>query len=177
MPKFEIERCISGNYPYKLYHVTIGDSEPRVFLNAYKAWNYYFTGDPNKYSRRLEDGTKTREANQRLINEAYAHISKTRRKSVDSEGACVYGGIGCAFSPAIRDEFITLCDVLTLVDMFNNFRVYLKPWARDCSLLLAVRVQKCHDNATDNPDLFYGEFLLNLKRLCIDKGYEFPGEI
>ena len=47
----------------------------------------------------------TREANQRLIDEAYEHINRTGVPSVDDNEDCCYSGTGCAFTPALTLEF------------------------------------------------------------------------
>ncbi len=55
-------------------------------------------------------------ANQRLLNEAWTHLSKTKKKSTElsAEGAkCTYGSSGCAFAPAVDIEKATQKNLLT----------------------------------------------------------------
>lgn len=117
----------------------------------------------------------TKESNQRLVNEAYAHLKKTKKKSMIN-GDCSYQGSGCAFSPAmIYPESIAGTALASkFVDL--NPKV-LHPWARSCDPFFANSVQRCHDlclNEVGNE--FFKEFCLRLANLCKDYNLVMPKE-
>lgn len=41
---------------------------------------------------------------QEVFNRAYLHVMKNGRPSIDSDGTCIYGGIGCAAAPFLKEE-------------------------------------------------------------------------
>ena len=115
-------------------------------------------------------------ANQRLINEAYAHLTTTGVPSVDKHGQCTYSGTGCAFAPAIKpDKRAALKQKAAANSLLTLCRPSLEEWALPLDKYFAREVQACHDNAVDAPD-FLQAFNHRLKCLCESKDYTYPGD-
>ncbi len=95
-------------------------------------------------------------ANQRLLDEAWAHIIAQGHASVyeDSDmryedGVCRYDGgdgIGCAFAPAIKD-YDPEMETVSAADVIEQFPNKVHAWVRDVNKLFANEVQRAHDNA------------------------------
>ena len=118
----------------------------------------------------------SREANQRLVDEAYAHVNSVGKPSVDKRGRCVYGGIGCAFSPAVLKEHRDhLAVKLDAKDLIFHHQDKLQYWARECDPSFANDVQSCHDVYSECKD-FLTNFNFELKGLCNKHNYKFPGD-
>lgn len=121
---------------------------------------------------------KTKEANQRLVNEAYAHLKKTKKKSVsqlsDTGNICCYSGSGCAFSPALKDAKSCALGVSASEIVIYNSSL-LHNWAKDCNPIFADDIQDCHDRCNNQEgDAFFKEFSSNLYELCTTEDYDFP---
>lgn len=132
---------------------------------------------------------KRHEANQRLINEAHAHVNRNGRPSFKGtypKIQCIYSGIGCAFSPAIKPEYRENADDLSLgaAGIIDTHSHILQDWAKYVHPLIADLVQDCHDGCLgycnfldpDVTDSFTEEFNKRLRQLCESEGYKFPGD-
>lgn len=122
---------------------------------------------------------KQKKANQRLVNEAWKHLSQTNRKS-ERSGECIYVGTGCAFSVAIKKRYRDDLDPATPREfsptaegVMSGYPGYLKKWAIDCCPVFAGKVQKCHDLA-DSGRTFLDSFREALKDLCDDNDIKYP---
>ena len=115
-------------------------------------------------------------ANQRLINEAYAHLTTTGVPSVDKHGHCTYSGIGCALAPAIKpDRRATLKQDSAAVSLLTLCRPSLEEWALPLDKYFAREVQVCHDHSIEATD-FLEAFKRKLKYLCKSRYYTYPGD-
>ncbi len=120
-------------------------------------------------------------ANQRLLNEAWTHLSKTKKKAMNSEGFCTYVGSGCAFSPAVdipkaQEKKLLGKGAATLI---VGYPEVLHPWARDIQPSFAQKVQnECHDRIKEssNPDYFVNEVKASISTICSMENYDYPWE-
>lgn len=118
--------------------------------------------------------SKTKKANQRLVNEAFAHLSKTKQKSVVGN-KCSYAGSGCAFSPALKDpQSFGGSSIASAI--IRDMPHLLHDWAKDCDGEFANAVQACHDLCSENKT-FFEHFSTRLKDLCSKEGYDFPKKV
>lgn len=122
-------------------------------------------------------------ANQRLVNEAYAHIKATGKASLDRNGDCSYAGSGCAFSPAIKPKYRENGNIVARGASYviRNYPEFLENWARRLNPILAQAVQNCHDvpalREIDEGESFtFEEFARRLERVCKDHSLHFPGD-
>lgn len=131
-------------------------------------------------------------ANQRLINESYAHVMRNgmastfmnQKLSTPTE-QCQFAGIGCAFAPAIRPEMRETADedygcaasILQEEDR-EKMEAILEPWALYIDSTLAAEVQGCHDDhyLEDEPEFFVGKYAADLKTTCENFDLVFPGD-
>lgn len=100
---------------------------------------------------------KTHEANQQLLNEAWAHIIKQGCASVleacdvdYADASCQYRnpqGLGCAMAPVIVD-YDPEMETISAADLLSQFGENLHAWALDVRPDFAGEVQRAHDNAT-----------------------------
>ena len=121
----------------------------------------------------------SREANQRLVDEAYAHVNAVGKPSVDKRGRCVYGGVGCAFSPAVLDGFKSQADRIKggndASSLIKDSPHFLKDWAQKIDSGFAQYVQFCHDDNKHSEDFLY-YFNKGIRYLCDKENYKFPGD-
>lgn len=120
-----------------------------------------------------------RAATQRLVDEAYAHIQKTRNPSVTPMFNCSYAGIGCAFSPAIKPQFRNNAELDGLVAtlVIREFPTMLEDWAKEVIDKHAQRIQGCHDRYSHlKGEAFVRAFNEALEEFCTYFGYTYPGE-
>lgn len=115
--------------------------------------------------------TKTQRVNQRLVDEAYAHLKETECRSVDKAGLCQYGGTGCAFRPAIK-TYDARMEHHSASDLIKRFPEYLHEWVLDVDPSLANEVQGCHDSAVVGE--FWEMFNKYLRELCEKEELKHP---
>ena len=113
-------------------------------------------------------------ANQRLVHEAFAHLSKTQQLSMEN-GTCCYTGSGCAFSPAIQPEYLAKHHNTNAASVIMDHPEHLHEWAQACDPNFANYVQNCHDRLKDSWDVqqgpaFVEAFKHNLEQLISDYG-------
>lgn len=116
---------------------------------------------------------------QRLVNEAYAHIHKTEKASVNEEGTCLYSGSGCAFSPAIKPSFRKKLDAnnQNAGALLEYHPEKLEDWVVQVNPEFANDVQACHDDSSvASVNKFLESFDKRLKALCDQEGFTFPGD-
>lgn len=84
---------------------------------------------------------------QEVFNRAYLHVMKNGRPSIDSDGICTYGGIGCAAAPFLKEE---------LRDITNGGWRYLVMDGRVSRAhdRLIHKLQIAHDEAAYIPRVF-----------------------
>lgn len=118
---------------------------------------------------------ETAQANARLAKEALAHIRKTRKPSavikIDKLGcqynSCAYGGIGCAFSVALRPGLPEHFEGKHAPFFIEDNPELLLEWARPCNASFAKEVQIAHDNlANQKGDAFVEAFESSLWQAC-----------
>lgn len=82
-------------------------------------------------------------SSQEVFDMALAHVRKTGKKSFEEVvRSCEYGGIGCAASPFLKDEYKDIADKTgQWRGLFNAKLVPLK------HLELVSSIQTCHDDA------------------------------
>ena len=130
--------------------------------------------NPNELER------KTQEANQRLFNEAWNHITAQGAPSTTVGVGCAYRGSGdlsCAFAPAIEEyhDFMESKGAATLLDEYSE---YLHPWVRECDYTLANDVQRAHDDPAFEVegDAFVAAFQAEMRDIAKTYGLEVPDE-
>ena len=109
----------------------------------------------------------TLKANTRLAREAWEHISKTKKPSVGSDGFCIYGGCGCAFSPAIRNHCMAdeLGDSAGFIIIRRSYLLF--DWALNCEPVFSNEVQDSHDHIQHLlGDEFVQAFGSSLAKVC-----------
>lgn len=144
----------------------------------------------------------TEQATQRMINEAYNHLHKTGKKSIEGGGSCCYTGSGCALRPLFANHVVVedlsrailggnANRLLKLNNEFNyanylnewvhdneiHYGNYLKEWVKNIDNSIAYKIQKCHDLCgAREGDEFLREFDESLRKLCESNNYTFPGD-
>lgn len=116
-------------------------------------------------------------ANARLAKEALSHIRKTKQASrVPGGEKCLYGGTGCAFSPAIPEKSRKKADALKYgraSDVIYAGLVF--DWAKHCCPIFANDLQIQHDKNKDlSGDLFVKAFEAGLQVVCAEHDVEYP---
>jgi len=121
--------------------------------------------------------------NQQLANEAYAHLKKTGKQSLQDHPnggrkVCIYSSTGCAFSPAVLPEKRKECDELFICagDLIYTHPECLQPWAQRVSPAFANDVQDAHDNINALSQTFFQDFSDSLLLLCEEYELEYPGD-
>jgi len=110
-------------------------------------------------------------ADQQLVNESWAHISKTKTRSVNENGICIYGGCGCALQPTLinPDETQKRVGSSAIVQIIANYPEHLHPWARTVDRFFARDVQFCHDYEVPDNLIFLDVFARRLAALIRTK--------
>ena len=122
-------------------------------------------------------------ANQRLLNEASAHINAQGCKS-GSTDSCEYEHrfadhptLHCAFWPAIETYRADMEDSAAS-DLISCWNDCLFTWASDLDPAFADELQAAHDNAHDDEgnEHFIREFNSALQSIARNHGLEIPPE-
>ena len=89
-----------------------------------------------------------KEANQRLVNEAHAHLHKTGKQST-VDGSCCYNGSGCAMYPIfVDDDARDESEGAAASAVIAETPHFIRPWARHAGFVFADDLQRCHDEWT-----------------------------
>lgn len=111
---------------------------------------------------------------QRLFNEALAHIRKQGKPSIDDDNACLYRspeGLGCAFAPAIKHYDPDMEDS-TANHLLENHKEDLYDWVHDVDTNFALDLQNAHDCNSKAPN-FMVEFENSMGYLVDKWGLEY----
>ena len=108
----------------------------------------------------------TKLSNQRVFDEALAHIRKQRKASIEpgTITRCRYreGDLMCAFGPAIKDYSLFL-EGRSASWLMKLYKECLYDWAQGANSDVVDQIQSCHDcSAFENPDSSEG-FMLSFE--------------
>lgn len=132
--------------------------------------------------------TETQKANQRLVREAWKHVSEVRKTSYihrkQGYRECTYSGCGCPLSVIIKKRFIDHVSkgaytqkkgspIASSLLALNNSSVILKKWALSIDPCFADDLQSIHDGFVIHrydTNKFVDYFFRRLNKLCEDQG-------